>query len=659
MSAPFCFEAHMGSILPTAETQFLNNIGFPLVGGKVYFYQPGTENPATTWQDSALTIPNTNPVVLDSAGRAIIWGNTTYRQVVKDRFGITIWDQIVSAGVALSDLSGTGGAGLIGMADGTTLATQFLNKINLVLNSFGALRAVSKAAYTRATLTGGTAAGDGGGDDFYLDPNDMSSADDGWTTIVATDGGRWKRIGLRYFRNMSTPGVIGYALLKRGIANGDEPGWTSNPSNTGTDWVTDYSYISSSSGRNRIWAVNACTDVTPGNDATAWAVEANVNNTESNVADPGAVLKKVIFDAVSGGSAPVTAGYRASAGVGDGSNWLNVGYYADRCLLYGAWFRQGGGDTGVGFSGATIWDQTDSPVILLANGNSHHYGIDFNGASFTAAPIRLPNNSAVVARNAANNADVSLLALDINNNLVLGQGSSGSEVSAASLIPISDNIYSLGTSGARWTSVWAANGTIQTSDATQKTNIAPIVHGLSVVNALTPKTFQWKVGGYDQQDVQETQLVQDELVEQIDEDYVDTSSGVPVQKTRTVEKRTPILDRVPVTDESGKPVMVPVIVRGKQVGETQMLHSVPRMVQKTVTVTKPIARAGRRMHSGFLANEVKAAFDAVGIDFGGYVLGEDGLEGIRPDQLIPVLWKAVQELSAQVEALQNPPSATV
>lgn len=54
------------------------------------------------------------------------------------------------------------------------------------------LRALSKATYTRAYVEGYYAAGDGGGGAYWLDAADTTSADNGGTVIVATDGGRWK-----------------------------------------------------------------------------------------------------------------------------------------------------------------------------------------------------------------------------------------------------------------------------------------------------------------------------------------------------------------------------------------------------------------------------------------------------------------------------------
>jgi hypothetical protein len=82
------------TLLPNAEQQFVDGNGKPYAGGSVYFYIPQTTTFKNTWQDAGQTILNTNPVVLDGAGRAQIWGNGAYRQVLYDQFGNLIWDQI-------------------------------------------------------------------------------------------------------------------------------------------------------------------------------------------------------------------------------------------------------------------------------------------------------------------------------------------------------------------------------------------------------------------------------------------------------------------------------------------------------------------------------------------------------------------------------------
>lgn len=89
-------------------------------------------------------------------------------------------------------LAGTGGSALIGMPDGSTLASTFLSSMNRVVDSIAALRAINRAYSTRAFVTGYRKATDGGGGPYQYDPNDTSSLDDGFTVIVAADGGRWK-----------------------------------------------------------------------------------------------------------------------------------------------------------------------------------------------------------------------------------------------------------------------------------------------------------------------------------------------------------------------------------------------------------------------------------------------------------------------------------
>lgn len=84
------------TLLPNGEQTFLDSNGNPLASGTVTFYIPNTTTLKTTWKDSGQTILNTNPVILDASGRAIIYGSGAYRQIVKDSAGNTIWDQLTA-----------------------------------------------------------------------------------------------------------------------------------------------------------------------------------------------------------------------------------------------------------------------------------------------------------------------------------------------------------------------------------------------------------------------------------------------------------------------------------------------------------------------------------------------------------------------------------
>lgn len=108
--------AQNAAILPPAKTTFVDQNGKPLTLGKVEFYIPGTSTRKTTWQDADATIPNTNPVNLDSAGRALILGNGAYRQVVRDRNNNVVWDQVTNS-------AGAGGSGTTTVGDGLSVGS--------------------------------------------------------------------------------------------------------------------------------------------------------------------------------------------------------------------------------------------------------------------------------------------------------------------------------------------------------------------------------------------------------------------------------------------------------------------------------------------------------------------------------------------------------
>lgn len=71
----------------------------------------------------------------------------------------------------------------------------------------------------------------------------------------------------------------------------------------------------------------------------------------------------------------------------------------------------------------------------------------------------------------------------------------GSATIAATFRPATDNAVTLGGAGARWSAVWSATGTIQTSDSRQKTDIEPSDLGLDFILDLIPIKYRWIVGG--------------------------------------------------------------------------------------------------------------------------------------------------------------------
>lgn len=97
---------------------FLNNTGAPLNGGNVYTYAAGTLTPKTFYSDEAKTVPVSNPIVINAAGRpqasavdtteVNLYYTGSAKFVVKDANGLTLYtaDNIEEVAVA------SGGAGV-------------------------------------------------------------------------------------------------------------------------------------------------------------------------------------------------------------------------------------------------------------------------------------------------------------------------------------------------------------------------------------------------------------------------------------------------------------------------------------------------------------------------------------------------------------------
>lgn len=159
--------------------------------------------------------------------------------------------------------------------------------------------------------------------------------------------------------------------------------------------------------------------------------------------------------------------------------------------------------------------------------------------------------------------------------------------------PDTDDAVTCGASGKRWSQVWAANGTIQTSDPRTKTDIEDSALGLDFINKLRPVSYKFKVGG--------NRVVEEKVIKEAE------------------------------YDENGN------LIRA----------------QVTEKVIEPVP--GKRTHYGLLTNEVKQALGDK--DFGGYIKTDptdpDSEEALRYDQFIAPLIKAVQELSARVAELEG------
>lgn len=111
-------------------SQFFDNSGNVLASGSITFTDSGTTTPKTTYSDKALSVPNTNPVLLNSAGRPAtdIWGSGSYRAVLKNSIGSVLgtFDNVEAPTEIPSQ---TGNAGEFLTTNGTTLSWAAISQV--------------------------------------------------------------------------------------------------------------------------------------------------------------------------------------------------------------------------------------------------------------------------------------------------------------------------------------------------------------------------------------------------------------------------------------------------------------------------------------------------------------------------------------------------
>lgn len=121
-------------LLPQARQRYYDNDGFPLSGGKLYTYDAGTSTPKAAYQNSAGTVPHSNPIILDAKGEAVIYWAGAYKVdlYASDDTQVTGWpvDNVNSDGLGflaslnafISSLASSTGATLVGYGSTTVKA---------------------------------------------------------------------------------------------------------------------------------------------------------------------------------------------------------------------------------------------------------------------------------------------------------------------------------------------------------------------------------------------------------------------------------------------------------------------------------------------------------------------------------------------------------
>tara|TARA_A200000159_G_scaffold141816_1_gene144918 strand:- start:361 stop:1863 length:1503 start_codon:yes stop_codon:yes gene_type:complete len=120
-----------------------------------------------------------------------------------------------------------------------------------------------------------------------------------------------------------------------------------------------------------------------------------------------------------------------------------------------------------------------------------------------------------------------------SNNVALSVGGGSS---AARVIPAVDNQGYIGQSNRRWQAIYAVDGSIETSDEREKTEIKPTTLGLDFIKDLKPVSYKWidaeqQNKGKDKREHQG--LIAQQVAETVEKYGIDKNSfgGLDIQKT--------------------------------------------------------------------------------------------------------------------------------
>ena len=192
--------------------------------------------------------------------------------------------------------------------------------------------------------------------------------------------------------------------------------------------------------------------------------------------------------------------------------------------------------------------------------------------------------------------------------------------------------------------IYTHDGGVETSDERMKENISYSALGLDFVNALNPVSYKWK----DVDEIVEKETFERQKTVKVEKEITRTDvveeDGKYIQKeiTETQEVDEPVFDEADLYDEDGKVIGT---------------HKIPVMEEVEEIVNQYDAETYSRTHYGMIAQEVMQVLEDAGMgsnDFAGYIYEEDRDRfGLRYNEFISPLIKAVQELSAKVEALEN------
>jgi hypothetical protein len=679
------------SLFAGAGAQFFDNSGVILTGGKIYTYLAGTTTPAATYTSSSGSTAQANPIILDSAGRVPgeIWltSGVVYKFVVKTSTDVLIgtYDNISGANdivyvnnaanitytpagsgavdttaqtklrewVSPHDFGAVGNAnysGTVGTNDSAAFALLEAYQTGGVVNMNDKFYLVSSPIPTKNNYINGKFVLANG--TTYDQPNNLSLGVEALfsNTFVPS---QWPAGGGIYYASGNYNTAFGDSALRSNTTGrrNTATGVNAMYSNIGGYYNCAYGsislYTNTSGNYNCAYGNQTLQYNTIGSNNNAFGMGALGLNVDGNdnvamgylALQIGTSPDRVIAIGTQAayrydGTDAIAIGYQTLSNTGaNGVYNIAIGSASMGTMTTGS------SNIAIGRRALAAQTTADNNIAIgvdamVSSGNGNQNTVIGNNALANTTTafqnVAVGYSAGSVLTNGSNNVLIGRFAaqltttgdgcvvigdqamasnVDGDNNTCVGQASSSGGASFGNITALGYQATVTGSNqvqlGNASTTTYAYGAVQNRSDSRDKTDVRATVLGLDFINSLRPVDFKWDMR----------------------DDYR-SAPPEPIPHDSTDEEK-----------EAHKEAVA------KWVEDNKFSNLNPDGSKKR-----------NRYHHGLIAQEVKAAITASGIDFGGFqdhsIKGGQDVMSIGYEELIAPLIKAVQQLSAEVAELK-------
>lgn len=159
----------MNVLIPWPLFTAYDTDGYPLIGGRLWSFEANTTTPKATYADPYGLSANTNPVILDAMGQAVVWLDGFYHLRLENADGVQLWEVLsyeypaiteppaegMVTGFTDTTVTSVDGAGVLQATNAVPLGYRVKSVLIRIETEFGASHGLSSIMVGDAWLCDG------------------------------------------------------------------------------------------------------------------------------------------------------------------------------------------------------------------------------------------------------------------------------------------------------------------------------------------------------------------------------------------------------------------------------------------------------------------------------------------------------------------------